>query len=84
MPPTTDQALTHVNPAQRDICHAPVWPRLDIGREGEVKHQGEVPRQPRRDRLIHEHVHDPYKTRLQLPEPTVCPQCGAVFHEGRW
>ena len=49
-----------------------------------MKHQGEVPRQPRRDRLIHEHVHDPYKTRLQLPEPTVCPQCGAVFHEGRW
>jgi hypothetical protein len=49
-----------------------------------VKHEGEIPRQPRRDRLIHEHVHDPYKTRLKLPEPTVCPQCGAVFREGRW
>jgi len=49
-----------------------------------MKHEGEIPRQPRRDRLIREHVHDPYKTRLKLPEPTVCPQCGAVFHEGRW
>ena len=49
-----------------------------------MKHAGEIPREPRRDRLIREHVHDPYKTRLKLPEPTVCPQCGAVFHEGRW
>jgi hypothetical protein len=49
-----------------------------------VKHQGEIPRQPRRDRLIRENIHDPYKTRLKLREPTVCPQCGAVFHEGRW
>lgn len=38
----------------------------------------------RRDRLIHEHIHDPYKTPLKLPEPTVCPDCGAVFHGGRW
>ena len=49
-----------------------------------MKHEGYIPRQPRRDRLLREHVHDPYKTRLKLPEPTVCPQCGAVFHEGRW
>lgn len=42
-------------------------------------------RPPRRmDRRIAEHVHDPYKTRLKLPEPTVCPDCGAVYHEGRW
>jgi len=38
----------------------------------------------RRDRLLRERVHDPYKTRLKLPEPTVCPDCGAVYHEGRW
>ncbi|MDH3473050.1 MAG: BCAM0308 family protein [Rhodospirillales bacterium] len=38
----------------------------------------------RGDRLIREHVHDPYKTRLKLTEPTVCQQCGAVYHEGRW
>jgi hypothetical protein len=49
-----------------------------------VKHQQDIPRQPRRDRLIRERVHDPYKTRLKLSEPTVCPQCGAVFHDGRW
>lgn len=36
------------------------------------------------DRRIVEHVHDPYKTRLKLAEPTVCPKCGALFHEGRW
>ncbi len=41
-------------------------------------------RTPRMDRMIREHVHDPYKTRLKLAEPTVCPECGAVFHKGRW
>lgn len=38
----------------------------------------------RHDRLIKEHVHDPYMTREKLPEPTVCPECKAVFTEGRW
>lgn len=38
----------------------------------------------RHDRLLRERVHDPYKTRLKLPEPTVCPDCGAVYHAGRW
>jgi hypothetical protein len=36
------------------------------------------------DRLIHERVHDPYKTKSKPPEPTVCPVCYAVFKEGRW
>jgi NMD protein affecting ribosome stability and mRNA decay len=38
----------------------------------------------RQDRLLHEWVHDPYKSKHKLPEPTVCPDCGALFHNGRW
>ncbi len=38
----------------------------------------------RQDRLLHEHVHDPYKSRSKLPEPTTCPGCGAVYQNGRW
>ncbi len=41
-------------------------------------------REPRRDRLVKDHAHDPYKARGKLPEPTVCPQCGAVWQDGRW
>lgn len=41
-------------------------------------------RAPRKDRLIREEVHDPYKARLKLAEPSVCSQCGAVFQKGRW
>lgn len=40
--------------------------------------------QPRRDRIYEEHVQDPYQARGKPPEPTVCPDCGAVFHKGRW
>ena len=38
----------------------------------------------RKDRLIQEHNHDPYKSRRKLPEPSVCPSCKAVFRAGRW
>ncbi len=47
--------------------------------------QGRAPVSGQRgDRLLRERVHDPYKTRLKLPEPTVCPGCGAVYRKGRW
>ncbi len=41
-------------------------------------------RQGRHDRLIQERNHDPYKSQQKLPEPTLCPECKAVFSGGRW
>jgi NMD protein affecting ribosome stability and mRNA decay len=41
-------------------------------------------RQGRRQRLIRELVHDPYVSKRKYPEPTACPKCGAVVHQGRW
>lgn len=38
----------------------------------------------RHDQLRPERIHDTYKLRGKLAEPTVCPGCGAVFHDGRW
>ncbi len=51
-------------------------------KRGDLPVPGE--RGERGDRLLRERVHDPYKTRLKLPDPTRCPQCGALFHKGRW
>lgn len=42
-------------------------------------------RQPTyRSKLFQEYVHDSYKSSTKLPSPTVCPQCGALFADGRW
>jgi NMD protein affecting ribosome stability and mRNA decay len=38
----------------------------------------------RRDQLLQELVHDSYKSGKKLPEPTRCPDCGAVYRAGRW
>jgi NMD protein affecting ribosome stability and mRNA decay len=38
----------------------------------------------RRDQLRQEREHDSYKRRAKPPEPSVCPDCGAIFHTGRW
>ncbi len=38
----------------------------------------------RHDRMITEYEHDSYKLPGKLKEPTVCPECRAVFHKGRW
>ncbi len=38
----------------------------------------------RHDNLFQEQVHDAYKAKGKLHEPSVCMQCGAVFHDGRW
>jgi hypothetical protein len=31
-----------------------------------------------------DHILDPYQLQQKLSDPTVCPQCGAVYHNGRW
>lgn len=38
----------------------------------------------RHDQLRPERVHDTYQLRGKLHEPTVCAECGAAFHQGRW
>lgn len=43
-----------------------------------------IAKQGRGDRRLKERVHDPYMSRAKLPEPTLCPQCQAVYREGRW
>lgn len=40
--------------------------------------------QGRKDRLLKEMDHDPYHSKVKIPEPSVCSECGAVFHKGRW
>ncbi len=48
------------------------------------KGQTPPPTPERRDRLLREHEHDTYKIRAKLPEPTACPECGALYRNGRW
>lgn len=50
---------------------------------GRRKHEDYI-QQPRRDRMYEEHLEDPYLERGKPAEPAVCPDCGAVFHKGRW
>jgi hypothetical protein len=38
----------------------------------------------RRDQLRQERVHDTYKLQHKLAEPAACPECGAIYHAGRW
>ncbi len=46
--------------------------------------KGPVFREKRKDRNLKESCHDTYKSRLKLPEPTICPKCQAVFENGQW
>lgn len=43
-----------------------------------------APPPSRHDRLLREREHDTYKVRAKLPDPTACPDCGAMFRDGRW
>jgi hypothetical protein len=51
-----------------------------------MKNQPEkpVPQQGRRDRRAEERVHEFSTSQEQLPDPTHCPHCQAVFHHDRW
>jgi NMD protein affecting ribosome stability and mRNA decay len=47
------------------------------------------PQRPRSTRRIaghaqQDHILDPYQAQHKLHEGTVCPQCSAVYHDGRW
>jgi len=37
-----------------------------------------------RDRQVEEVAHDQYMARPKPLEPALCPECGLVFHKGRW
>jgi NMD protein affecting ribosome stability and mRNA decay len=41
-------------------------------------------RSKRREQLQDDPRHDSYKIKGKLPDPTRCPECGAVFLKGRW
>ena len=38
----------------------------------------------KKDRSVRARKHDPYKAKGKLREPSVCRQCKAVYHKGRW
>jgi hypothetical protein len=38
----------------------------------------------RKLQLMDDTVHDPYQSKVKLPEPTACSDCGAVYRNGRW
>lgn len=39
---------------------------------------------PQRYQMYEDRVQDPYLSRGKLTEPTVCPECSAVYHKGSW
>lgn len=48
------------------------------------KKRSDAKHQARGDRTAVERVSDPYRAREKWPEPTTCPECGAIVHRGRW
>ncbi|HSK41658.1 MAG TPA: BCAM0308 family protein [Arenibaculum sp.] len=48
------------------------------------KNQEYHPQPRRHDRMVQERIHDPYRARLKMAGPAICPQCNAVYEQGRW
>ena len=47
--------------------------------------RGGIPYLPKRDAgVTRRNLDDPYRSAAKPPEPTECPECHAVFTEGRW
>jgi len=44
----------------------------------------DVPHHGHHDRAGLQQGHDPYLARQKLSEPSVCGDCGVVWHDGRW
>jgi len=42
------------------------------------------PPRDKKDRSVRRQKHDPYKAKGKLREPSLCRQCKAVYHKGRW
>jgi NMD protein affecting ribosome stability and mRNA decay len=38
----------------------------------------------REEQRVQKYEQDPYKLRKRLHDPTVCPDCSAVYRDGRW
>lgn len=47
-------------------------------------HRSDLIHKPRHNLKFDHHVKDTYINRKKLTEPTVCPDCGAIFHKGHW
>jgi NMD protein affecting ribosome stability and mRNA decay len=75
-------------PAASPACHNNVIVRFRavINQEKNMSSRATTPGfQPiRRDQLREEREHDSYKLQHKPPEPAACPDCGAVYHNGRW
>ena len=83
------RSLTEVNEPRltaSDIAEG-IGSTLKLGVDMKQSNLG--PQQPRATRRIaghaqQDHILDPYQAEQKLHEDTVCPQCGAVYHDGRW
>ena len=62
---------------------------LVLHRMEDMRQSNPTPQRARTTRRIaghaqQDHMPDPYQRRQKLPEGTVCPQCGTIYHQGRW